>query len=119
MKKNHNLNAGTLSVSDDSFKIQAKGARPDESLAVNLKLPLLKAPEITKEAHRGKSSATQSGLFGIKLADILPIPGFENTSDRDTEDAQEESHEGGGEFALRCGQMLISAEVSLIKIFNP
>ena len=103
---------GTLSVSEDSFNIQAKGSRPDEALAVNLKLPLLSPPEMAKDASRGRASSAGSGLFGIKLADILPIPGFESVDPQDAEESSETTHDGGGDFSLRCGQMLISAEVS-------
>lgn len=102
---------GNLTVNEDSFKLQAKGARPDEALDLSLKLPLLN-PELTKAnraVQAGQGHEAGSGILKFNLADFLPKP----VLDTDGSEAQDESglEGGGGHFSLRCGQMLVSAEV--------
>ena len=93
--------------------MQAKGSRPDEALDVTLKLPLLD-PGPAADAARAAKAATSpeigSGPFGIKLGDLLPLPGFGGPAAR-THPAEAAQDGGGGHFSLRCGQLLMSAEV--------
>ena len=104
---------GSLSLTEDSFKMQAKGAKPDEALDVFLKLPLL-TPEIgspQRSRNSGEHSEGGAGLFKFNLGDFLPIPDLESEARNGR--AEEPSDRGGGHFSLRCGQMLVSAEVLL------
>lgn len=99
-------------MAEDSFQIHAKGSRPDEALDVTLKLPLLDPERPTEAEHASKAHAAAvggAGPFGIKLSDILPIPGFEAMPKGAAVDTPPV---GGGHFSLRCGQLLMSADVS-------
>ena len=109
------LFAGNLSVAEDSFQIHAKGSRPDEALDVTLKLPLLdpERPAEVGQASRLRTAESGSGPFGIKLSDLLPIPGFETMPKGAT---VESPPIGGGHFSLRCGQLLMSADVRPAKL---
>lgn len=103
---------GNLSVAEDSFRIRAKGSRPDEALDVTLKLPLLDPAHAGNGNGRAAARPAQdagTGPFGIKLSDLLPLPGLESIPQRPP---TEPPPEGGGHFSLRCGQLLMSAEVS-------
>ena len=107
------LPAGSLSVTEDSFQVQAKGVRPDEALEVTLKLPLL-SPEPSAKAHTASKRAVAGekgagGLFGLKLGDFLP--NFDSEGQAPPMGSLPEGGGGGGHFSLRCGQMLVSAEV--------
>ena len=97
-------------MTEDSFQLQAKGARPDEALDIALKLPLLN-PELTKTqraAQPGAAPEGSAGLLKFNLGDFLPKP----VLDSDSLESQDSGDlEGGGHFSLRCGQMLVSAEV--------
>lgn len=90
--------------------MQARGGRPDEALDVLLKLPLLN-PDLAKaqrSQHSGHSAEEGAGLLKFSLADFLPNPVL-NTLDRSQ--VEKPMDRGGGHFSLRCGQMLVSAEV--------
>ena len=94
--------------------MQAKGSRLDEALDVTLKLPLLDpgpAADAARAAKAAPSAETGSGPFGIKLGDLLPLPGFGGSAER-SNPAEAAQDGGGGHFSLRCGQLLMSAEVS-------
>jgi len=99
-------------VTEDSFQVQAKGARPDEALEVTLKLPLL-SPEPAAKAHPASklavAGARGGGLFGLKLGNFLPS--FDSPGPATSGGVLPEAGGGGGHFSLRCGQMLVSAEV--------
>lgn len=111
----HPGRAGNLSVAEDSFQVQARGSRPDEALNVALKLPLVdpaRAEEAAKALRKEAKGEARSGPFGIKLGDLLPIPGFDSATSK-TFDSPADGG-GGGHFSLRCGQLLMSAEVILV-----
>ncbi len=102
--------AGNLSVTEDSFDLQAKGSRPDEALDISLNLPILK-PDLARTqrtAQPEQLQETSSGLLKFNLGDFLPKPVMD-TEGVEGQDADLEG--GGGHFSLRCGQMLVSAEV--------
>lgn len=92
-------------MAEDSFQVQAKGSRPDEALEANVKLPLLEAAAGSSIPHPAASAEAPAGPFGIKLGDLIPRSGPEAQVPSATD--------GGGRFSLRCGQLLMSAEVLL------
>lgn len=103
--------AGDLSITEDSFQLQAKGARPDEALEVSLELPILNADlaRAQRSAQPEQMGQANSGLLKFNLGDFLPKPMLNAEHPESQETADTEG--GGGHFSLRCGQMLVSAEV--------
>ncbi|KAK9840821.1 hypothetical protein WJX81_007219 [Elliptochloris bilobata] len=132
---------GSLEVSRSSLQIHAKGSRPDEALDLDLALPFTpsQASQAPKDApaaaapQRPSPSPPQqqqpqhrSPLAG--LADLLPVPRFAaqkllpaggasaasvTSGGGGAPEASGPSNgDGGGHFALRCGQLLISAEAN-------
>ena len=101
-------------MTEDSFDLQAKGSRPDEALDISLKLPILN-PDLARAQRAAQPEQLQeasSGLLKFNLGDFLPKPVME-ASGAEGQDADPEG--GGGHFSLRCGQMLVSAEVKYIR----
>ncbi|CAL8466123.1 g5659 [Coccomyxa elongata] len=140
LKLSRNL-TGTVLLSEDRFQIRAKGQRPDETLDVNLKLPFAPGSSGTTKSVAPKQAAasatpasaapsagagTGAALLGKRragLGALLPMPRFGGaaappallpqpaSAASDTPGAGGDNQQGGN-FVLRCGQLLMSAEVN-------
>ncbi len=108
---------------------RAQGARPDEALDLDLALPFspaqasqAPAPSAPPAPPAAAQQPRRSPLAG--LGDLLPVPRFgaqkllpaggasgaSAAPAGAAEPAGGADSDGGGHFALRCGQLLISAE---------
>ncbi|KAL0047976.1 hypothetical protein WJX82_004829 [Trebouxia sp. C0006] len=122
LKLSRNL-TGSLQVSEKEVHMHAKGSRPDESLDMDLALPLFQ-PQPTPEPQQIKTQS-MGGLLPGRLAgvaDLLPVPRFAPSSllpgSRKASTAGPPKPSAapgmgeGGTFSLRCGQLSISAQVN-------
>ncbi|KAL3160063.1 hypothetical protein ABBQ38_009778 [Trebouxia sp. C0009 RCD-2024] len=120
LKLSRNL-AGSLQVSNKEVHMHAKGSKPDESLDMDLALPLFQpqpAPE--PQAPKNQGGFTPGRLAAV--ADMLPMPRFTTPTllpgMRRPQQASAPKpsttpgHGEGGTFSLRCGQLSISAQVN-------
>ncbi len=115
----HTFCAGSLEVSERQLRLHAKGLRPDESLDLDMALPLLDPASSVPAASRrlpapaGKPALTNK-RGGLGLGRILPLPFSGATagdSKNDRKPAGSQGGDGGGTFSLRCGQLSMSAQV--------
>ena len=111
--------AGSLEVSEHHLRLHAKGLRPDESLDLDLAVPLLDPASHVPAASKRLSAPDGNPPLvmkksGLGLGGILPLPFGGATAGApksDRKPAGNQGGEGGGTFSLRCGPLSMSAQV--------
>ena len=99
--------AGRLALSDTSFSVHGKGQRANETLDLDLALPLLlgrpSAAPVTQKPQAGLPLAAAVGTASVVDHDMAASAG---------EQPQTTELRGGGGLQLRCGSLQVAADVN-------